>query len=222
MKTLVTISAILLLIHFGNAQTAENKISGEAKFLAAMQSNLKMLDTAKSAETYIMLSNNFERIGNAEKKYWEPYYYASFCYALMAANTPDKTKIDFLATKAEEYLQKAEAIAQNNSEISALHAMIINTKILVDPISRFQTYSIESASYLKLSKEQNPGNPRPYLIEARTKLFTPEAMGGGATAAKPIIEKAIALFNDFKQENSISPNWGSGQAEKLYEKVKEK
>ena len=191
----------------------------DKKFITIMETNLKILDTASTPATFIMLANTFERIGNAEKKYWQPWYYAALCYGFMAMNTPDKTMIDPLTAKAEEYIAKATLLSNNNSEISALLGMITNTKILVDPITRWQTYSAEAAAFLKTAKEQNPLNPRPYLIEARTKLFTPAAMGGGPEAARPMVEKALSNFTAFKPENTIAPGWGLVQTQKLQTKI---
>lgn len=191
----------------------------DKKFITIMETNLKILDTASTAATYIMLANTFERIANAEKKYWQPWYYAALCYGFMAMNTPDKTMIDALTAKAEEYIAKAILLSNNNSEISALQGMITNTKILVDPITRWQTYSAEAAAFLKTAKDQNPLNPRPYLIEARTKLFTPAAMGGGPEAARPMVEKALSNFTAFKPENTIAPGWGLVQTQKLQTKI---
>ena len=201
------------------AQSTASAPAEDKKFITTMETNLKMLDTASTAETYSMLANTFERIGNAEKKYWQPWYYAALCYGFMAMGTPDKTMIDPLAAKAEEYIAKATLLSSNNSEISALQGMISNTKILVDPISRWLTYSADAAAFLKTAKEQNPLNPRPYLIEARTKMFTPAAMGGGAEAARPLVEKALNNYAVFKPENSIAPGWGFMQTQKLQAKI---
>lgn len=210
--------ATLIMIGCSTAQPPAS-IQADKKFISAMESNIKILDTASTAVTYTLLANSFERIGNTEKKYWEPWYYAALCYGLMAVNTPDKSLIDPLAAKAEEYITKATAISKNNSEISALQGMISNTKILVDPISRWQTYSAEAAAFLTTAKEQNPLNPRPYLIEARTKLFTPAAMGGGPEAARPMIEKALENFTNFKAPNSIAPMWGLVSTQKLHSRI---
>jgi hypothetical protein len=194
-------------------------VQEDKKFITVMESNLKILDTAGTAGTFTMLANTFERIGNAEKKYWQPWYYAALCYAFMAMNVPDKKMIDPLTAKAEEYIAKAILLSNNNSEIAALQGMITNTKILADPMARWQTYSAEAAAFLQTAKEQNPANPRPYLIEARTKMFTPAAIGGGPDAARPIVEKALSNFAAFKPENSIAPVWGLVQTQKLQAKI---
>lgn len=218
MKKVITMIAMLVISATGFAQLSTTN-NADAKFASAMEANLKILDTATTADTYIMLANSFERIGEADKKNWQPYYYAALCHAYMAVTVQDKTRIDPLASKADDYLQKAILLSSNNSEIFTLRAMLLNLQILVDPVNRFQEYSVQSAEYIKKAKELNATNPRPYLIEGRTKLFTPTAFGGGPEAAKPVLEKAIALYKAFIPENSIAPVWGLSQAEKLLAKL---
>jgi hypothetical protein len=217
-KTIGLFFTSLCIVGCSTAQPSAS-VQEDKKFISAMVSTINILDTASTAGTYTLLANSFERIGNAEIKYWQPWYYAALCYGLMAVSTPDKSLIDPLAAKAEEYIVKAMALSNNNSEISALQGMISNTKILVDPISRWQTYSAEATAFLNLAKDQNPLNPRPYLIEARTKLFTPAAMGGGPDAARPIIEKALENYTNFKAENSIAPMWGLASTQKLLARI---
>jgi hypothetical protein len=220
MKTLIILTGFIFVTCKMQAQTAigSSNILNQ-KFLAAMEANLKMLDTAGTPETFIMLANNFERIGKAEQKQWQPFYYAAFCYALMAGNAKDKSLIDPLEDNAESYLNRADAIENNNSEISSLHAMILYTRVLVDPVSRWQTMGNEAAAWLEKARQQNPANPRPFLIEGRKILHTPESLGGGPKAARPVIEKCLARFADFIPENSISPGWGKKQAEKMLQSL---
>ena len=42
-----------------------------------MKKNISMLDSAFQKGNFAELSNNFERIGDAEKTQWLPHYYAS-------------------------------------------------------------------------------------------------------------------------------------------------
>jgi hypothetical protein len=137
----------------------------------------------------------------------------------MAFLSPDKTKIDFLADKAEALLQQADAIDKNNSEISCMFAMINFCRIMVDPMTRFQTKGAEAQAQLEKAKQQNADNPRIYLLEARMQLRIPEAMGGGKKVAKGSAELAVQKFNNFKPENSIAPNWGAQQAKSLLNQI---
>ena len=165
------------------------------------------------------LANNFERIGNAEKNKWQPFYYAAYCYAAMAFQTGDKTAIDALADKAEAFTGLAESIENNNSEITTLMAMINSCRILVDPMGRFPTKGREVNDLLAKAKEQNDANPRIYLLQARMQLYTPEAFGGGKTLARQTAEKALQKFTHFQLPSSIAPNWGASQTQSLLDKI---
>jgi hypothetical protein len=221
MKKSIFIAVILMAGSYTLlAQTSAEAPAGmNKKFVTAMETNLKILDTAGTPGTFIMLANNFERIGKAEQKQWQPFYYAAYCYAVMAAYTPDKAKIDLLAEKAESNLALANALEKNNSEISSLQGMILYTRVQVDPISRWQTMGTEAINHLAKAKQQNPSNPRPYLVDARAKMHIPEGLGGGPRAAKSIIEECLGKFKTFIPENSIAPNWGKIAAEKLLQAI---
>lgn len=220
MKKIIFLALVISSLHgIAKAQTAVSKKEKTSAFESAMLNNILQMDTAATASTFIALANNFERIGNAEKSKWQPFYYASYCFAAMAFMSPDKTKIDWLADKAEAFLQQAEAIEKTNSEISCLFAMINSCRIMADPVSRFQTIGKEVHSLLAKAKEENANNPRPYLLQARMQLRTPEAFGGGKKIAKESIETAIEKFKNFIPENLVSPVWGEGQARSLLEKI---
>ena len=218
-KILLSVLSIVTISIATNAQSASKQVAYSPAFEAAMQSNIRQLDTVSSAAGFINLANNFERIGNAEKTKWQPYYYAAYCYTVMAFLSPDKSKIDFLADKAEAVLQQAEALEQNNSEISCLFAMINSCRIMVDPVSRFQTKGKEVQAHLAKAKQENADNPRIYFLQAQMQLRTPEGLGGGKKPARESAETAIQKFRDFKPENSIAPNWGAQQAKSLLDKI---
>ena len=46
------------------------------KYEAAMKKTLALFDSAKSTAQFQSVANSFERIGDAEKTQWLPYYYA--------------------------------------------------------------------------------------------------------------------------------------------------
>lgn len=216
MKRILIATLFIFSVIAGNAQSS----STDPAFIKAMESNIKLLDTASSSATYMQLANTFERIGYASKDRWEPFYYAGFCYSVMAFQIQDKSQADVLADKAESFLDKADTLKPANSEISTLRAMITNTRILVDPRSRWQELSVVSGQWILKAQQQDPNNPRPWYIQARTKLYTPAMLGGGPEAALPILEEAITRFSKFQPANSIAPNWGSGEAQKLLTQLK--
>lgn len=219
MKKIISLALLIAVVIATNAQTANTSVKHSSAFEAAMLANIRQLDTASNAASLMTLANNFERIGNAEKTKWEPFYYASYCYTVMAFMSPDKSKIDWLADKAEALLQQAEASNKNNSEISCMFAMINSCRILVDPVSRFQTKGKEVNMLLAQAMQENEGNPRIYLLQARMQLRTPEAFGGGKNVAKASAETALEKFKSFVPANAIAPAWGEQQAKALLVKI---
>jgi hypothetical protein len=203
------IFAITLLIAISvNAQSD--------KYVAAMQKNLALFDSVKNTSEYLSLAAAFERIGDAEKTQWLPYYYAG-----LALTTPgwQDTKLDkdVNAEKIKALCDKADALAKDNadkSEILSIRNMAATQQMLVDPQTRWATYGPESDKYLQKAKELNANNPRLYYLEGAGTFGKPEQFGGGKAKAKPILEKAITLYKA-EQPKPLYPHWGQKQAEEM-------
>lgn len=179
------------------------------KYMPAMKKNIAMLDSAMQKGNGKELANNFERIADAEKTQWLPYYYAAYTNVMNAFMEKDKSKVDAIADKAEELIVKAEAIAgKDNSEIAVIKSMIASSHMMVDPQSRYMKYGPASSENIEAAKKLNPTNPRPVYLEAQAKFYTPAAFGGGKEVAKPLFEKALAMFDTFKPESELHPAWG--------------
>jgi hypothetical protein len=69
-------------------------------------------------------------------------------------------------------------------------------------------YGLLSDKMLKAAKEQDPTNPRPYMLKGQGLKYTPEQFGGGCKTAKPELEMAMEKFNAFKPATELSPDWG--------------
>jgi len=210
-KTILILSAILVA-GLSFAQMPD-------KFVKAMEAKIALIDSTHTAEGYTDLANAFERIADAEKNQWLAYYYAAFCNAsagiiagaggdMMAAKA-DKT--DPYAEKADKQIKKAEELAKKNSEIFIVKKMIATLRMMGDPMNRYMTYGPEAQAMLEEAKKLNPGNPRVYILEGQDKFYTPEQFGGNKEEAKVLFEKAQKLYETFKPETNIHPNWGKDQ-----------
>ncbi|MBI1343182.1 MAG: hypothetical protein GC171_09625 [Terrimonas sp.] len=188
------------------------------KFVKAMESKVAMLDSIQTAEGWIDMANAFERIANAEKTQWLPYYYAAFSnvmagYMMGSGNAMggDPEKTDPLADKAEKLLNAAEAMEKDNSEIFVVKKMIASLRMMADPMNRYMTYGPVAATALARAKALSPDNPRVYILEAQDKFYTPEQFGGSKTEAKELFLKAYKEFEIFKPASPIHPDWGRSQ-----------
>jgi hypothetical protein len=185
--------------------------SGQSeKYMAAMKKNMALFDSAKTTADLQAVSNTFERIGDAEKTQWLPYYYAGL--ALSTSSWSDaKVDKDANSARINALCDKAEAL-DKNSEIYVLRNISATQQMLVDPQTRWQTYGAEANKDLQMAIQLNPDNPRIYYLQGESMLGTPVAFGGGKDKAKPLFEKSIALFKTDKPK-PMWPNWGLERAQ---------
>ena len=188
------------------------------KYMEAMKKNLAQFDSIKTTEQYQALAATFERIGDAEKTEWLPYYYAGIALITPAWSDPKIDK-DANAQKVKSLIDKADALAKDNkdkAELLAIRNMTATQQMIVDPQNRWMTYGQEGANYLKQAKELDPQNPRLAYLEGAGIFGTPEQFGGGKAKAKPVLEKAVELFKAEKPE-PLHPQWGQKFAEGMLE-----
>jgi hypothetical protein len=196
------------------ATACSSTFAQSAKFVSAMQPRVAAIDTTRNATGLEELSNGFERIAEAEKTQWQPYYYAALAKVnsgtiqVRGLSGGMAEKLDPIADKAEALLNKAEALSKDNSEIWIVRKMIASLRMIADPMSRYMTYGPLAAEALETARKLNPANPRVYLLEGQDKFFTPEQFGGSKTEAKKLFETALEKFDSFKPADNLAPTWG--------------
>jgi hypothetical protein len=185
------------------------------KYVAMMQKNIALMDSAKTTQDFQSVANAFERIGDAEKTQWLPYYYAGL--ALTRAGWMDKNlDKDANSGKINALCDKAEAI-EKNAEICTVRNMAATQQMLMDPQTRWQSYGQAASAALEEGIKLDPNNPRLYYLQGMSIFGTPDAYGGGKKNAKPLFEKAVALYTTF-QAKPLYPNWGQKEAEDMLAK----
>ena len=191
------------------------------KYETGMKNNLIKMDDCKTANDYLKIANSFERIATAEKDKWLPYYYGALNCVLACYTDSSKTTKDIYLDKADKFINAADSLEQNNSEISTLKGMIAQARMQVDPMSRWQKYGTEANKCFMLAMQQDTLNPRPEYLIGVGLYYTPEQFGGGANAAKTLLEKSLAKFEKFVPENDLMPHWGKQQVEEYLNMISE-
>jgi hypothetical protein len=197
-----------------------------SRYGKAMEERIAQIDKTNTADGYRDLANAFERIADAEKTQWLPYYYAAYCRVMggyMIGNGRMggfAEQTDPEADKAAELLGKAEAISGENSETWCLRKMIATLRMSADPMNRFQTFGAQAAEALEKARQLDPGNPRVYLLEGQDKFFTPEQFGGSKTEAKALFEQCLQKAESFKPASALHPSWGPAQARYFLGQIK--
>lgn len=191
------------------------------KYVNAMKKNIALLDSAfAKPDNFLSIANTFERIGTAEKTEWLPFYYAAYCRVNYAFMQKDPSGNDPIAEKATTLINTADSLKPNNSEISCLKSMIASVQMMVNPQQRFMQYGAASQKELQKAMQQDPSNPRPYMLKGQSLKYTPEQYGGGCKNALPQLETAMEKFASFKTDSEIYPSWGKAYAESMVKECK--
>ena len=197
--TLISLISFFSLITFAQSE----------KYINAMKKSITLLDSAfAKPDNFLSIANTFERIGTTEKTEWLPFYYAAYCRVNYAFMQKDPSGNDPIAEKATALLNTADSLQPNNSEISCLKSMIASVQMLVNPQQRFMQYGATSQKELQKAMQQDPTNPRPYMLKGQSLKYTPEQFGGGCKNALPQLEIAMEKFTSFKAVSEIYPLWG--------------
>ncbi len=185
------------------------------KYKKAMEPLIEAFDTTRAHDVLISIGNSFERIAEAEKNQWLPYYYAglaninaAYTFTMDGGFGDKSANIDPLADKAEKLINKAEELSKDNSEIWVAKKMLASVRLMGNAMARFQEYGPIASAALDKAKKLNPENPRVYLLEGQDLYFTPEQFGGDKDEAKKRFKMALSKFETYKPGNSIDPNWG--------------
>jgi hypothetical protein len=197
------------------------------KYMDAMKKNLALFDSAKSSADLENIAAGFQRIGDAEKTQWLPYYWQGLALASIGWKYfPDpqgvtavkvdnlSQTIDDLTARINAALDKADAAATDNnakSEILTIRYMALTQEMIVDPQSRYMTYGAQAGEALQKAIQLNPNNPRAYYMQAMGIYGTPEQYGGGKAPAKPLFQKAVDL-GKAEQVQPLYPHWSLDQA----------
>jgi hypothetical protein len=208
MKKTTVFAAFLFLL-------AGTAFAQSEKYQKKMLDLVSRIDSFNSGDALTDMANTFERVGDAEKTQWLPYYYAALSH-LMAANMKTMGQqnaaiTDVAADKADALLNKALALTKENSETWCVKKMIATMRMMGDPMNRWMQYGPIASEALGKAKELDAGNPRVYILEGQDKFYTPEQFGGSKTEAKVLFGKAKELFGTFKPETALHPSWGMGQ-----------
>lgn len=211
MKTLTLIAAFLFATTIGFAQSSN--------YVTDMQKGISILDTMKTQSSYALAANHFEKIAIAEQQ-WLPQYYTAYSNLIIGirGNQDEETKDD-IYDKALKFVNKADSLSPNNSEIYALKGYIIFMKMAVYPQQRAMKLIPEANMLIGKAIVLNPENPRAYLLKGQNAFYTPEMFGGGKETAKIPLTTAIEKFDKFKAK-PFEPNWGRARCEELLKESK--
>lgn len=188
----------------------------QTNYEKVMTEKINKLEATRSPEELQALANDFQRIADKEKDKWQPSYYTALAYiqkgrAQMQGG--NNQALEETADQAQKFVDAAEAMEKNNSEIHLLQKMIYSLKMMVNPMERFRTFGAQAEEELKKAEQLDPTNPRVTLIKAEDVYYTPEQFGGSKTKGMELFKTAMEKFGTFKPKTALDPNWGKTEAQ---------
>ena len=191
---------IVLIIIFTN-----NFISAQAIWEAPLQAQLTAAKQAKTAEDLKPITATLERIALSNPNEWLPAYHAAYYNSQLFWRSGKKDCTACL-DQMDKFLEAAEKV-DNNSEVLALRANYYQAKLQGSPMMA-PYYGPKAGNILEVALNEDPTNPRAYLLMGQNLFYTPAMFGGGADKAKPFLKKAAALFAKADKTSTLQPAWG--------------
>ncbi len=188
------------------------------QYQSQMLKGIEMLQAASTPDAAMEAQGYFERLSALYPKDWLPLYYAAYSSLKSGFQQEKSDAKDAYYQKGIEFIHHAKQLNPDESEIYAMEGYLQLMYISNDAMRRAPSQTVAALELLERAKAMNPSNPRPWFVHGQNTLFTPAFFGGGENNAKPLLEKALALYNGFTPANELMPMWGKERCEKLLEK----
>lgn len=188
----------------------------QANYEKIMTEKISRLEATRSPEDLQTLANDFQRIAEKEKDKWQPTYYTALAYIKIGRSqmqSGNSQALEETADQAQKFVDAAQSMEKNNSEIHLLQKMIYSLRMMVNPMERFRTFGTKAEEELKTAEQLDPSNPRITLIRAEDVYYTPEQFGGSKAKGMELFKTALEKFNAFKPKTALDPNWGKMEAQ---------
>lgn len=187
-------------------------LNAQSNFEKGMQKAFKLWEDNKLNEAEQL----FERIASAEPDEWLPNYYVAQINSIKSWNENDLEVVNAQLTKAQDYLNNAMAISKDNYNILVMQAQIYTNWIALDGSTYGMKYSAKVTELYNQAYALAPENPMVILSRADWNMGSARYFGQDTKPFCKDVEKALALFEDFKPE-PFHPNWGRRRAAEILE-----
>ncbi|EOR95984.1 hypothetical protein ADIARSV_0800 [Arcticibacter svalbardensis MN12-7] len=182
-------------------------LNAQTRYEQEMKTTIDALDKAENLMTFKSLANKFEAISKVEKDRWLPKYYVSYTYTVMAHFEKETDSKDKSLEVAQRYFNEAKDQSGDKEELAILQTYIHQSDFFASPMARLKTFLATSSEIDDLLKLY-PNNPRLNLLEGIQLFHKPSFLGGGASKAKPFLQKAAVNYIKQQSMTSLDPAWG--------------
>ena len=163
----------------------------------------------------------FANLSETNKDNWLPNYYAAQTLISEAFQNIQNQKVAIeKLVKAQEFLDKAHQLTTKNEEVIIMQAKIYLGYVVSNSAVYGRKYSGLISKLYNDAYILNPNNPRVVLSKAQWEIGAAKYFGGDTSTFCADLEKAVKLFDTFKVESDLHPNWGKERAEQVLSNCK--
>lgn len=212
MKNVLSAFALLMF-------TFVSVFAQDSAYQKAMKKEIANLDKADSLGKFQQSANAFERISKLNPGEWQPYYFGALAYIYQGFdNSFDLGKKDEILAKAEELINKADAISPNNVEIVTLDGFKTMAQLSADAAGRGQSLSGTVMATFGKAMKMDPKNPRATLLMGQMEYGMASFFKSGTGKACGLVKQSQALLaaqDEAALKAALMPTWGKYLADRL-------
>jgi len=184
-------------------------------YQSAMMESIASFSDIENMEDYQQTGNRFQRIAQMNPSEWLPLYYQALTRVYMSfGKGQDNDERDAHLEIADELLEKAEQLSENNVELVILDGYINMAKLSVNPAIRGVYMSSKVTGLFEKALAMSPENPRAMVMLARMKYGTAQFFKSGIEEPCALADKSLPYF-ETENDNTILPHWGEDTARGL-------
>ena len=184
-------------------------ISAQTPYEKEMNNALELWGQQKNTEAVQL----FERISAAEKDNWLPRYYAATVLIVDGFSIKDETALTTQLNKAQEILDDATSLSENNAELFITQALLNLVYVAFDGQKYGMTLSGANVQLYEKALQIDPNKPRVVLAKAQWGMGAAKFFGQSTAPFCKEIKRAIALFKTEKKKGEFHPFGGVERAE---------
>lgn len=183
----------------------------QSKYQNGMKKAFQLWGEGKMTEA----SQLFERIAKAESTKWKPNYYVANIETISSFGIKDEATLNAKLKKAQEHLDLAKSVSENNPEIIAAQALINTAYISFDGQKYGMTLSAKNTQLYAKALEIAPKNPRVIMANAEWNMGMARYFGKSSKPYCNQIEQAVALAKEEKGIEEFYPRFQFKRAEQV-------
>lgn len=187
---------------------AGDPVGRNYKFDKAFERALASNDSLKGDELLISMGGKFNKFIKLYARDWRTYYWKAYSELKASEAVMDDEKKMHLDS-ASIYLDRAEYLAQNNSECQILRAYVLFERIRMNPEQNTAKYGKDLAYYKNYAYRSNQSNPRYLLLEGMIALNDTAGKPEKVDLAKKYFLGASYLYENMESTKFFAdPFWG--------------